>query len=240
LEDNLSILLGCLAFIALVVFVGLIHWAGDQDGLLRAIVNVGVGSVIALWGLIRLGGFVYNLPHKLSLPDASAAVLDTIFDQFVVPVVVVLYGWSWIADPGSGIEAQDVDSESPELLEAGKRAGNTLPYFLDQVRRHMDEAYIRFSRVTDEGQAYDMWGYVHHYENGVFNVSPVNELYSKKREFGKRIDVPESAVEDWQIIQDDGRIKGAHTYVGAFQYLERTGVWLNRTLRKQKTLLVDK
>jgi hypothetical protein len=238
LEDNLSIIIGCLAFIALVVFVGLIHWAGDQDGLLRAIVNVGVGSVITLWGLIRLGGFIYSLPQKLNMPDA--AILDSIFDQFVVPIVVVLYGWSWISDPGRGIDKQDVDSESPELLEAGKRAGNTLPYFVDQVRRHVDEAYIRFSQATDEGSAYSMWGYVHHYENGVFNVSPVNEPYSKKREFGKRIDVPESAVEDWQIIQDDGRIKGAHTYVGAFQYLERTGVWLNRALRKQKTLLVDK
>ncbi len=238
LEYNLTILIACLAFGGLVIFVALIHWAGDQDGLLRVIVNSAVGAVITLWGLARLAGFIYNLPHKLSMPDA--AVLDSIFDQFVVPIVVVLYGWSWLSDPGMGIENQDVDSESLELLEAGKRARDTLPYFVDQARRHIDGAYIRFSLVTDEEPAEHMWGYVHHFENGIFNVSPVNEPYAKKREFGHRRDVPESAVEDWQIILDDGRIKGAHTYIGAFEYLERRDLWLNRALRKQKSLLVDK
>ena len=167
-------------------------------------------------------------------------MLDSVFAQFLVPIVVILYGWSWLSDPGQGVEKQQVDFESPELLEAGKRAINTLPYFVEQVRRHIDGAYVRFAFVSDEEPAERMRGYVHHYENGVFNVSPVNEPYAKKRDFGRRRDVPESAVGDWQIIQDDGRIKGAHTYVGVFQYLERTGVWLNRALRKQKTLLVDR
>jgi hypothetical protein len=72
-----------------------------------------------------------------------------------------------------------------------------------------------------------------------FNVSTVDDPCAELKEFGARTDVPESVVEDWLIIEADGRIKGGYTYIGSFQYLERWGTKLNRTMRKQKSQFVD-
>jgi hypothetical protein len=69
-------------------------------------------------------------------------------------------------------------------------------------------------------------------------VSLANSPYTQKGSIDTRRDVPESEVEDWQIMSSDGKIQGGYSLRALFQYAERKGVHMNRTMRKQREQLV--
>ena len=187
-----------------------------------------IGSALIVW-------FLYNLVSPTS--SFQSGYLGAF--GLLLPVCMVWFGWRWLADGGPGIEAQDIDVHAPEIVGSVSMARKTLPRFLEEARNHMDGAYIKFPLTTDRGVTEHIWAYVHHYGNGVFNVSLANTPYTQKGELPPRRDVPEHEVEDWQIMRKDGRIRGAYSLIGAFCYLERKGVRLNRAMRKQRAQLID-
>jgi hypothetical protein len=67
----------------------------------------------------------------------------------------------------------------------------------------------------------------------------LNQPYTHEGELADQCSVPDSAVEDWQILHSDGRVNGAFSMIASFHYLERKGVRLNRVMRKQKAQLID-
>jgi hypothetical protein len=242
-------------FLAIVGFAALLLWMCERGGLLGMITTTAMMVAIGVAGLaivyVRFRVIVW---HATDFPEHFWMVIDDLY-TIAVGLLLAWSGWRWLTDPGSGIEKQKVDTQSWELVEAMDRAKSTLPYFIEQVRRHVDDAYIKFPLENDQGVIESVWAYVHHYEDGVFNVSPVNKPEKKRSAvlgtvdrdalpalvgvFGKRRFVPKNAVEDWRIMLPDDRIKGAYSYIGALQYLERTGTRLNRTMRKQRLRLVD-
>ena len=226
-------------FLSAVGIAAFILWIRDHDqggplsvGIEKTLMAV-IGTVGLMLGVRLIHSWILE-PSKIA--DDILTVLSVLGPVWWVPV-----GWRALADPGLGIENQKVDFRSPELIEARKKAKSTLPYFIEQTRQHIDDAYIRFPLETDEKATEHVWAYVHHYQDGIFNASPEKKPSSctQDGEFGKRRDVPESAVEDWRIMQVDGRIKGAYSYIAAFRYVERKGTRLNRTMRRQKAQLVD-
>jgi len=46
-------------------------------------------------------------------------------------------------------------------------------------------------------------------------------------------------VEDWQIMQRDGKIKGAYSLIALFRHRENLGGKLTPRMRKQKSQLLD-
>lgn len=96
-----------------------------------------------------------------------------------------------------------------------------------------------FLRDGAPGAKEHIWGYVHHHADGVFNVSHANTPYTQTAPIETRRDVPESDVEDWQIMTSDGRIKGGFSLRALFEYVERNGIHLNRTMRTQRAQSLD-
>ena len=190
------------------------------------VVAILIGTSIMLW-------FVYNLVRP-----TAAFKLRSVF-QLVLPGLMIWYGWRWMMDIGPGLQDQQIDLQAPELSAAVAEAQRTMPAFLKEVQKHLDGAYVKFPLVTDKGVTEHIWAYVHHHGDGVFNVSLANTPYTQEGQIGTRRDVPESDVEDWQIMFPDGRIRGAFSTVAAFRYLDRTGVRMNSTLRKQRAQLID-
>jgi len=110
---------------------------------------------------------------------------------------------------------------------------------LIKERRHEDGAYVKFPLRTDAGVTEHIWAYVHHYADGIFNVSLANTPHTQKGDVETRRDVPEADVEDWQIMTRDGRIRGGYTLRALFEHVDANGIHLNRTMRKQRAQFTD-
>jgi uncharacterized protein YegJ (DUF2314 family) len=157
------------------------------------------GVVSFITGAALIVWLLYNLASPISSFNNSYLGVFGL----LLPVCMLWFGWRWLADGGPGIEAQDIDIHAPEIVGSISMARKTLPHFLEEVRRHIDGAYIKFPLTTDRGTTEHIWAYVHHYGNGVFNVSLANTPYTQRGELPSRRDVPENEVEDWQIMLKD-------------------------------------
>jgi uncharacterized protein YegJ (DUF2314 family) len=194
-----------------------------------------LGGVALLMGVAILGSVAYNLVWPT---ESFRSSYRTVF-QFILPLAMVWYGWRWLLDIGPGVESVQIDPDAPELAASVLKARRTLPAFLEVVRRHEDGAYIKFPLVTEAGVVEHIWAYVHHYAEGVFNVSLASAPFTQASGADARRDVPASEVEDWQIMTPDGHIRGAYSLRALFEHLERKGVHLNRTMRQQRAQLLD-
>lgn len=220
------------------VLVGLpvlILWMRDRGGVMGTTIKRTLGALSLLFGIAMVGWFIFNLFHPT---EAFRWHFYRVF-QLAIPAVMIWFGAAWLFGSGPGLENEDIDFDSPELLAATEQARDTLPYFIGRVSQHIDNAFVKFPFQTDQGVTEHIWGYVHHHEDGIFNVSLANTPYTQKGEYETRLDVPESDVEDWQIVLPDGTIKGAYSLIGAFRFLENRGRKLSRKMLKQKSHLVD-
>jgi len=129
---------------------------------------------------------------------------------------MVALGWYWIRGAESGIEAFDIDYDSPELRNSVSEARARLPQFIDRIQQGEEYASIKFPFVTDQGVTEHLWAYVHGFDDDVLDVSLLNEPYTHEGELAERYEVPESIVEDWQIHYPDGRISGAYSTIASF------------------------
>jgi len=107
------------------------------------------------------------------------------------------------------------------------------------VGKNVDEAYIKFPLKTPTGINEHIWAYVHFFRDDLFNVSLSNDYIDEQQVTTGRRDVQLSQVEDWQIIEPDGRIKGLHSFIALFRYHENRGLKLSPKMKKQKALLID-
>ena len=227
---SITIMLG-----AVVGLAAFILWLKDQPGTVGLIVKTILGLIMLLFGAALLVWFaVLVIGGELDLQS-----MPRLFMRIGLPVSMLAIGWYWVRGVETGHEDQDIDYDSEELRESVQKARARLPQFIQQVRQHVDKPYIKFRFVTDHDIMEYLWGLVRDYGDGVFRVSLVNQPQTQEGEFEVQQDVPEDAVEDWQILHPDGRISGAYSTIASFQYLERTGVRLNRTMRKQKARFID-
>lgn len=192
-----------------------------------------LGFVSFAMGTAIIGWFIYNQ----FWPTAEFRRHSRSVFQLAVPISMIWFGWRWMLDIGPGIETLQIDPDAPELLASVQKARCSMPRFLDAVRRHQDGAFVKFPLITDSGITEHIWGYVHHYEGGVFNVSLANTPVTGNDGVEGRRDLKETDVEDWQIVSPEGRIEGAWSLRALFEYADANRIHLNRTMRQQRTQL---
>ena len=193
-----------------------------------------VAGVSLLFGISMACWIVY----KAFYPTTQFQRSYFIYIGFAVPAVMIWYGVRRLFYFSGGVEEQEIDFNSPELLASKDQARATLGYFTQQAEKHIDGAFVKFPLQTDEDFTEHIWGYVHHYADEVFNISVANDTFATG-EYGMRMDVPEADVEDWMIMLPDGTVKGGFSIIAGFRYLENKGRKLNKTMRKQKQALID-
>jgi uncharacterized protein YegJ (DUF2314 family) len=212
-----------------------ILWLKDRPGFIGRSVQVALGMVVLTIGLAILAFAGYLIAtSKLDLWSIPRIVFGV-----GLPISMIAIGWLWMRGDESGVEDQEIDYDSPELRDSVLQARARLPEFVEHVRRDGENASIKFPFVTDQGVTEHLWAYVHGFNDGMFNVSLLNEPYTHEGELADEYSVPDSALEDWQILHSDGRVSGAFSMIASFRYLERKGVRLNRLMRKQKAQLID-
>ena len=108
-----------------------------------------------------------------------------------------------------------------------------------RAEQNIDGAYIKFPLATVQGMTEHIWGYVHSFRDGRFNVSLANVPKDPKEPGEGRRDVSVEQIEDWQILQPDGKLKGAYSTIALFRNRQNQGKPLSPKMRKQKALLLD-
>ena len=186
-------------------------------------------------GVCILAWFAYNQIYPT--PEFQRS-FRSVF-QLVVPIAFIIVGWRWLHYEGAGIEEMPRDFTSPELTESLPRAKATLPYFIAEVEKNVDGAYVKFPMETVQGLTEHIWAYVHSYHDGKFNVSLANVPKDLKESAEGRRDIGTAQVEDWQILQTNGQIKGAYSMIALFQYRQNNGKPLTPKMRKEKVRLID-
>ena len=187
-----------------------------------------IGSAILAW-------FAYNQFYPT--PEFQRN-FRSVF-QLIVPIAFLIVGWRWLRYEGAGIEETSGAFTCPELLDSVARAKATLPYFIKQVEQNVGGAYVKFPIATVQGLTEHIWAYVHSFRDGRFNVTLANTPKDPEEPQSGRRDVSIEQVEDWQIMQSDGRIKGAYSMIALFLNREHEGKSLTPKMRKQKAQLVD-
>src|ERR1700739_2426487 len=189
-----------------------------------------LGVTAFIFGLAILGWFIYNQFYPT--PEFQRSFFGLF--QLVVPAAFLIYGWRWMRYEGAGIEETPGTAEIPELTESISQARQTLPYFISQVEKNVDNAFIKFLLITQQGFKEHIWAYVHSYQNGTFSISLANTPKDSKESAQGRRTVPLNAVEDWQIWLPDRRIKGAYSMMALFRNRQNNGKPLTPKMRKQK------
>lgn len=115
-----SILDSILAILAIVVtFIGiplLILWIKDRGGTIGIIIKRILGLISFSFGIIIIGWFLYNLLYPTKVFREH---YHSIF-QLIVPIGFIYMGWEWLIKEEPGLEEQNIDFNSPELLEREK------------------------------------------------------------------------------------------------------------------------
>jgi uncharacterized protein YegJ (DUF2314 family) len=203
--------------------------------MVRVVLRRILGLITFIMGVVLAAWFVYNQFHPT--PEFQRS-FRSVF-QLALPAVFLIYGWRWLHYSGPGIEETPGTVAFPELTESVTQARNTLSYFIAQVEKNVDGAYVKFPLLTPGGITEHIWAYVHSYREGNFNVSLANVPKDPKEPAQGRRDIAKDQVEDWQILQSDGRIKGAFSTIALFRNRENTGKPLTPKMRKQKALFLD-
>lgn len=158
--------------------------------------------------------------------------------QLGLPVAFVFVGWKWVRYEGKGIEdVTSYDLNCPELNASAVSAHQSMPLFLIEVAKGIDGAFVKFPLKTPKGLMEHIWAYVHSFRDGKFNVSLACVPYDDTTEAEGRRDVPIEEVEDWQIMQTNGTIRGAYSLRALFAYRERVGKFISPKMKKQKAQL---
>mgnify|MGYP001324516544 CR=1 FL=1 len=204
------------------------------EEMVRILIKRLLGVVALMIGLVLSGWFIYN---QIWPTEEFKSGFRSIF-QLAIPIACLAVGWKWMRYKGKGIE--DVippDLKCPELDSSIERAKATLPDFIAEVEKGIDGAFIKFPLKTPQDLTEHIWAYVHFHRDGLFNVSLANEPIDKQQESEGRRDVPVEDVEDWQIMDSDGSIRGAYSLIALFEYWERLGNRLSPQMKKQKAQL---
>lgn len=195
-----------------------------------------VGLLIFLIGVGIILWVVYNQFFPTDLYRESPISLF----RMVLPAVSVYVGWRWLKDEGKGIdEVIPPELRFPELEEAALKSKETIGDFLEVVEKGVDGAYVKFPLKGPSGGIEHIWAYVHFYRDEGFNVSLDNALFDETQDDSGRLNVPLAEVEDWQLVDSQGKIKGAYSLIACFKYWESEGNQLTPLMRKQRADLLD-
>jgi uncharacterized protein YegJ (DUF2314 family) len=231
-DTLLSIVVILATFIGLPLLIVLLK---DRFAAFGSVIKVLFGFLALAFGLVILGWIVYNLFHPTPYFFGNT---HSPF-AYLVPIVLIWFGWKWLHDGGPKIEATLIEDDAPEMHEATQAARDTLPFFIEQVMAGAAEASIKFPFVTDTDETEHVWGEVQAYADHRFYVEMISEPVTQEAPFDRQCVVAEADVEDWMFVQSDGRIKGYFSMIGAARYLRRTGGKITRAMQEQLARLVD-
>jgi hypothetical protein len=130
--------------------------------------------------------------------------------------------WAWARNRGRAHEVTPIDVTDPRWLEAIAKARSTVSEMRALYEAGASDLYVKYPLTTKAGGVEHVWG-------RLLVLSPADmEVSLETQPIEAPIGdapfvVPVSAIEDWQLILPDGRIRGGFTTRAQIEIAKSTG-----------------
>ncbi len=196
-----------------------------------------ISSPVTRYSLALAGILISLAMPFMAIEEANSGKYSHLW---MIPFAVVFFFaccrlWSI---SGHGIDDQEIDFASPELLHAIEQACQTLPQFVKDATQHGTKAEVRVLFGNSDGNNRRPWAKLIELRGNSFYVAlPDNwEVQGSEK---AELEVPDSHVVDWRITLSNGYVRGAYTTIASFDYLKRKGMPLTRAMREEQARLID-
>jgi hypothetical protein len=132
----------------------------------------------------------------------------------IATVAIVLRYALFRADP------IPVASDDPIMIEAIRRAWESLPVMLE-LHAQSREVYVKFKHRTGLGNVEHVWGRVERIEADMVVVNSVGRVRKPGRELPPSLTFPLCYVDDWQVHEEGGLVRGGFTTQAMIAICER-------------------
>ena len=130
-------------------------------------------------------------------------------------------------DPFVHLGVIPIHQDDPLMKEAVARAKGEMPEFLEMYPDHKSDTVVRFAFKSDDGTVEHLWGDLVEVSGDQASVFARTFPVSHKGAFEPKMQVPLSALTDWQIEMRDGSLRGGYTNRAAFKMFERSEGYLH-------------
>jgi uncharacterized protein YegJ (DUF2314 family) len=128
-------------------------------------------------------------------------------------------------------EPVPIAPDDPIMIEAIRRAWETLPLMLD-LHAQAREVYVKFKHRTGVGQVEHVWGRIDRIEADMVIASSISRVRSPGQELPPTLTFPLCYVDDWQVHEGGGLVRGGFTTQAMIAICERDKHPVPRAARK--------
>lgn len=214
--------------------------AGDREGVTPLHFAAAFGGVEAVRLLLERGAQVdareetgmtpimgaqaHQRAEVVEVLRQAGATLDEI-----PPVLVV--------EPGHVVT--HIAADDPLLRLTTRQSQESLPTLRELVRRDRRGATVKFAVTTDRGTSEHLWGEVLELTDAAVRIRVKTPPISHAGAFEKVRLIPLREIEDWQVEQRDGRVRGGFSYQVMFHRTRESLGQLPSGLAEHERRFVD-
>lgn len=171
---------------------------------------------LALIGFVAFLPCLYLLKNLAGLPQQPAFWLALLISWLGLPLLISRI---WRTKPD--LAALVVDADEPLMLAQVRRAQQQLPRFLTGLEQGELEAYIKYPQAfADETE--HLWALAHERRGEEIIVSLASEpLTAVDPALPARQRVRLDDIEDWMLIDSQGKTQGGYTVLAMAQIYQR-------------------
>jgi len=129
--------------------------------------------------------------------------------------------------------ARGIDPDDPLMKEARRLARENITRLRALFPEHQHDTVVRFPLRVKSGKTEYVWGDLLELNDATANIflrtPPIEEADIP----GRRLTIPTSDIDDWQIEFQDGTLRGGFTNRAVFRITEREEGRLHPTLREE-------
>ena len=189
--------------------------------MIREILSRTFGVVSLILGLAFVVGAVWAIHDTSRWGYLGAAVAGLLF---------IGVGWSRLFP--NVLEPMPVDSDDPLMLKANEQArreSNRLKRGLHEGRK---QALLKFPLKTADGETEHIWAVIHSIDGETATITLANEPVGTLEDENPRQQVHMSDMEDWMLVDGDGKAEGGYTHLAMARIFKREKGYLPRAIKQ--------
>lgn len=144
-----------------------------------------------------------------------------------------------VVDFGGGHFMTPIADNDPLMLKASAKARQALPTLRQLFRELPRNTMVKFAFTTDGGQTEHLWGDLLELTDDTFKVRVKTPPATHKGNFEKVQQHAVAEIEDWQVEQHDGHIRGGYGFQVVFHRTKERLGQLPKALAQHEGRFVD-
>lgn len=133
-----------------------------------------------------------------------------------------------------------VRDDDPLMTHAVERARESLPVLRALLAERSGDATVKFAFRTDQGEIEHLWGRLVELGDRTFRVEVRTRPLAHRGRLDRDQEEPLEVLEDWQVLLDDGRIRGGFGTQATIARVRTQLGRLPRELAAQVPLFIDR